>query len=74
MKDLPHHLKKLNRRVIRSLHREEMEGSLVTPGQPLVQTERQKKKQAKQKIKKEKLAKPPRVKTIEEHKSLSGSR
>ena len=34
MKDLPHHIKKLNRQVIRSIHREEMEGENVDANMP----------------------------------------
>jgi hypothetical protein len=47
MKDLPHHMNKLNRSVIRSQHREEgtIEHDDYTPPRP--QTERQLKKQAK---------------------------
>lgn len=62
MKDLPHHIKKLNRRVIRSIHREEMEEEqydLTPPIPPRKQTARQIKKQAKEKVKKEKIARAP---------------
>ena len=57
MKDLPHHIKKLNRQVIRSKHRAEMheesyEGEVLkAPTQE--QTPRQAKKQAKQRKAKE---------------------
>jgi hypothetical protein len=67
MKDLPHHIKKLNRRVIRSNHREEMEEEafdLLAP--PRKQTERQVKKQAKAKIRKERLSRAPTPLTPEE--------
>ena len=67
MKDLPHHIKKLNRRVIRSAHREELaEEEYEISGQPWSQTKRQVKKQAKQKIKEEKLARTPHPPTPEE--------
>lgn len=65
MKDLPHHLKKLNRKIIRSMHREEMEEEeydLLAPISPRRKTERQIKKQAKEKIrqaKRERAATPP---------------
>lgn len=51
MKDLPHHIKKLNRRVIRSAHREELEEEAWAEMPPRTQTQRQLKKQAKQKQK-----------------------
>jgi hypothetical protein len=58
MKDLPHHIKKLNRRVIRDMHRDEMQEML--PDVPKwEQTEAQKKKQAKIKQRDEKKARPP---------------
>ena len=51
MKDLPHHLKKLNRRVIRSFHREEMEEGAELPEiPPFTQTQKQLKKKAKLKM------------------------
>lgn len=52
MKDLPHHMNKLNRSIIRSQHREEgiIEEDTYTPPRP--QTERQQKKQAKAQISK----------------------
>ena len=50
MKDLPHHIKKLNRRVIRSEMREEHAEELPPlPERPL--SERQKKKQTKERVK-----------------------
>lgn len=68
MKDLPHHLKKLNRRVIRSLHREEMEDEAyempdIPPQKP---TLRQLKKKAKIKMRKETRAKVPKKLSVEE--------
>jgi hypothetical protein len=59
MKDLPHHMKKLNRRVIRSIHREEMEEESLPDIPPRKQTERQRKKQAKKKMKDERLGHVP---------------
>lgn len=47
MKDLPHHMQKLNRRVIRSMHREQTEEETFDSGIPFAQTPRQEKKQAK---------------------------
>jgi hypothetical protein len=58
MKDLPHHMKKLNRKVLRSLRLEEAEG--IAPEMPSIpprtQTARELKKQAKQKMKAERLS------------------
>lgn len=54
MKDLPHHIKKLNRRVIRSMRREEMEALPEIPTQ--TPTERELKRQAKQKMRDERLS------------------
>jgi hypothetical protein len=57
MKDLPHHIKKLNRRVIRSMHREEMEEELPeVPTFP--ESDRQRKKKAKIRMRDETRAKP----------------
>ncbi|PIS02489.1 MAG: hypothetical protein COT85_05700 [Chlamydiae bacterium CG10_big_fil_rev_8_21_14_0_10_42_34] len=56
MKDLPHHMKKLNRNIIRSMHREEMQEELPEiPTFP--ETQHQKKKKAKIKMRDEKKAK-----------------
>lgn len=67
MKDLPHHIKKLNRRIVRSMHREELEEGFEMPAIPNWQmTERQKKKQAKQKMKQERLDHIPSDLTPEE--------
>jgi hypothetical protein len=52
MKDPAHHIAKLNREVIRHLPDE------IDPGIPQHQTERQVKKQAKEKAKQAKLARP----------------
>lgn len=54
MKDLPHHIKKLNRRVIRSTRREEMEE--ILPDVPIWQdakTERRKKEKREMKAARE---------------------
>lgn len=70
MKDLPHHIKKLNRRVIRSTHREEMGeeaySSQMPSPPPQKQTVRQLKKQAKNKMKQERLSRTPSPLTPEE--------
>ncbi len=66
MKDLPHHLKKLNRNVLRSLHRDEMEEETYELNAPRKQTERQIKKQAKEKIRQEKKARTPTPLTPDE--------
>ncbi len=58
MKDLPHHMKKLNRRVIRSMHREEMlEEQPEIPFE--AQTVRQKRKKAKIQMRQETLSRTP---------------
>lgn len=64
MKDLPHHMKKLNRRVIRSMQREEQEGLPEVPTWPV--TKREEKKKAKQKMKAEREARVPAGKDPEE--------
>lgn len=65
MKDLPHHIKKLNRRVIRSLHREEIQEELPDiPTWPV--SKKQERKKAKIKIKQERLAHTPSDPTPEE--------
>ncbi len=56
MKDLPHHIKKLNRKVIRSIHREEALEESMPPIPNRKPTERQVKKQAKERMKQTKLA------------------
>lgn len=70
MKDLPHHIKKLNRRVIRSMHREEeaeeaYDLSLPSPP-PRKKSERAKKKQAKLQRKQEKQTHIPTPPTPQE--------
>lgn len=67
MKDLPHHIKKLNRRVIRSSHREDVEEEMYaqeTIRRP--QTEHQRKKQAKARLKKTRESRVPSHLTPEE--------
>jgi len=59
MKDLPHHLKKLNRQILRSLHREETDEEAYEVSTPRKPTERQIKKQAKEKRRKERFARAP---------------
>ena len=55
MKDLPHHMKKLNRKVIRSMHREEMEELPEIPTWPV--NKHEEKKKAKIKMRNETKAK-----------------
>lgn len=63
MKDLPHHMKKLNRRIIRSIHHMEMEEADYEAQMPDLPnwkpTIREKKKIAKAKIRKERDARTP---------------
>ncbi len=61
MKDLPHHMKKLNRRIVRSAHREEMDLESYELSPPEIQTpgKGQIRKQIKQKIKKQREARTP---------------
>lgn len=67
MKDLAHHIKKLNRRVIRSAHREEIaEEEFDLAGEVREQTVHQKKKQAKERIKQAKIAQTPHPLTPEQ--------
>ena len=75
MKDLPHHMKKLNRRVIRSEHREEAEEdafSLFDP--PRKQTPEQVKKQAKAQMRKERTSRTPTPLTPDERNKKMGER
>ncbi len=72
MKDLPHHMKKLNRRVIRSMHREELEEEL--PDIPVwTDSPREKKKKAKNKMKQETLSRPSSDRTPEERNKIMKS-
>lgn len=69
MKDLPHHMKKLNRLIIRSEHREEMDDeaySMTAPIPARKQTPRQVKKQAKAKVIKSRKMRTPKALTPEE--------
>jgi hypothetical protein len=70
MKDLPHHMKKLNRQVVRSIHHEEMEDANFEnklPSPPNWKpTAHQIKKQAKEKETQERLTRKPIHKTEEE--------
>lgn len=72
MKDLPHHIKKLNRRIIRSIHREELDEEaygleMKMPSPPnWKKTERQIKKQAKAQIRKERISRTPTPLTPEQ--------
>jgi hypothetical protein len=59
MKDLPHHIKKLNRRVIRSMHREEMQGDQLPDIPTLPETKQQQKKKAKIKMRDQTRARAP---------------
>lgn len=74
MKDLPHHIKKLNRRIIRSMHQEVAEELLPElPTWP--ETERQKKKKAKIKMRDETRARPSSDLTPEQrNKIMKGGR
>lgn len=66
MKDLPHHIKKLNRRVIRSMHREEMQQEALPEVPTREVTKSQQKKKAKKKLRDEHLAHVPTDPTPEE--------
>lgn len=69
MKDLAHHMKKLNRRIIRSEHREEQAEEayeLARYSPPRKQTPRQIKKQAKAKLTKARNARTPTPLTPDE--------
>ena len=70
MKDLPHHMKKLNRRIIRSIHHMEMEEAdydSKMPSPPNWKTsKKQKRKKAKIKMRDERDARTPIHKSPEE--------
>lgn len=70
MKDSPHHIKKLNRQVVRSIHHEEMEDANFEsklPSPPNWKpTKAQEKKQAKETVAQERRARKPIHKTEEE--------
>ena len=66
MKDLPHHMKKLNRRVIRSMHRDDLEMETLPEIPNWPDTPQAKKKKAKVAMKKEAEARVPSSLTPEE--------
>jgi hypothetical protein len=66
MKDLPHHRQQLNKKTIRSLHRQEVQDEQFPEIPPRPLSEKQKKKQAKEHVRQEKLAQPPHIQTPEE--------
>lgn len=71
MKDLPHHMKKLNRRVVRTERRmvKEEEGygeKIPAPPKQAVRPKKQVRKQVKTEMKKERKARSPQKKTAEE--------
>ncbi|HEX2583038.1 MAG TPA: hypothetical protein VHL30_02870 [Chlamydiales bacterium] len=68
MKDIAHHLKKLNRQIVRSVHREEMEEEAWELASPYArkQTPKQVKKQAKAKRAKTRKARAPTPLTPDE--------
>ena len=75
MKDLPHHIKKLNRRVIRSNHREEVNVEAMPDLPNWVLSAAAKKKQAKLAVKKTKIASVASPSTPEErNKKMKGGR
>ena len=67
MKDIAHHIKKLNRRIIRSIHHMEMEEANFDTKMPQLpnwkQTSTQRKKQAKAAVREERNARTPIHKT-----------
>lgn len=72
MKDLPHHIKKLNRQVLRSAHREELEEELPEiPHRPV--TKKQEKKKKKLELKEKALFKPSSKPTLEERNRIMKS-
>lgn len=69
MKDLPHHLKKLNRRIVRSMRKAGMEDELPdVPTWP--DNDRQKRKKAKIKMRNETNSRPVVKKTEEERNQI----
>lgn len=71
MKDLPHHMKKLNRRVVRTERRlmledEEYETKIPSPPKRTARPKKQVRKQVKAAMKKEREARTPLKKTAEE--------
>jgi hypothetical protein len=59
MKDLPHHLKKLNRKILRAFYKEEMEGLTLPPLPPQQETLRELKKIKKRSALKARLERVP---------------
>jgi hypothetical protein len=70
MKDIPHHMKKLNRRVIRSMHREEVQEERLPDVPTFPETKRQKRKKAKIKMRDETRSHPPTSPTPEERNKI----
>ncbi len=70
MRDLPHHLKKLNRNVVRSAHREEMEEDFFNEAYRREMTVKQAKKQKKELKKQENKGRVFHLQTTEEQNDL----
>ena len=66
MKDLAHHLKKLNRRIIRSMHREELENEKFEEEPPRKQTPQEMKKIKKRAALKARIERTPIHPSLEE--------
>ena len=73
MKDLPHHIKQLNRKVLRSEKREDKDEEEFSSEYRIEPSEKQKKKQAKQAKKKEKLNQIPHPEEPEESNKIQKS-
>lgn len=74
MKDLPHHVKQLNSKVVRSLRREEEEKANYDKEFRIDESEQQKKKKAKLKRKAKSEAHTPHPQTPEERNELMNER
>lgn len=74
MKDLPHHVKQLNRKVIRSTRREEEQEQEYDKAFRIEESERQKKKKEKIQKRKEKKAHVPHPQTADERNDLMNER
>ncbi len=59
MKDLPHHIRKLNRKVIRSSLREKEEGMASEPLPPFLKSREETRKEEKQKMRSARLSRTP---------------
>jgi hypothetical protein len=60
MRDLPHHMKKINRKIVRSMHREQTEEEAKKTGiPPYHQTNQELKKIAKRELKEERESRTP---------------